>query len=71
MNQGWGIHITEGPNWFMIGMVNFFVVVLSGVAAGLWSLYRHDFQGAFGFAGWIVAVESVVLLVCFAKWNGT
>ena len=70
INEAWGIHINEGPNWFVIGMVNLFMMAISGVAAGLWKLYMDDFQGAFGFAGWIVGVANAVLLVYIARWNG-
>jgi len=51
-------------------MVNLFMMAISGVAAGLWKLYMDDFQGAFGFAGWIVGVANAVLLVYIARWNG-
>jgi hypothetical protein len=69
MNEGWGIHITEGPNWIVIGLVNLFMIGMSGLAAGLWKLYMDDFQGAFGFAGWIIGVVNAILLVYIAKWN--
>lgn len=70
INEGWGIHINEGPNWFVICMVNLIMMVISGIAAGLWKLYTNDFQGAFGFAGWIVGVVNAVLLVYIVRWNG-
>jgi hypothetical protein len=69
INEGWGIHIIEGPNWSLIGMLNLFMIVISGVAAGLWKLYMNDFQGAFGFAAWILMVVNAVLLVYVARWN--
>ncbi|PMD29266.1 hypothetical protein L207DRAFT_261797 [Hyaloscypha variabilis F] len=69
INEGWGIHITEGTNWFTVSLLNLFMMIMSGVAAGLWKLYMDDFQGAFGFAGWIVGVVNAVLLVYIAKWN--
>jgi hypothetical protein len=40
---------------------------MSGVAAGLWKLYKNDFQGGFGFAGWILVVRAAIMLVFFAK----
>jgi hypothetical protein len=71
ISEGWGIHINEGPNWFAIGMVNIFMMVMSGITAGLWKLYMDDFQGAFGFAGWIVGVVNAVLLVYIARLKGS
>jgi hypothetical protein len=69
INYGWGIHINEGPNYFAIGVINIFMMVVSGVAAYLWKYFMDDFQGAFGFAGWIVAVVNGVLVAYIAKWR--
>jgi len=69
INEGWGIHIKEGPNWFAVGMVNVCLMIMSGVAAGLWKYFMNDFQGAFGFAGWIVSVVNAVLVAYIAKWS--
>ncbi|CZR54791.1 uncharacterized protein PAC_04675 [Phialocephala subalpina] len=69
INEGWGIHINEGPNWFAVGMVNVCLMIMSGIAAGLWKYFMDDFQRAFGFAGWIVAVVNAVLVAYIAKWS--
>jgi hypothetical protein len=69
INEGWGIHINEGPNWFTIGTINLFLMIMSGIAAGLWKYFMNDFQGAFGFAGWIVAVVNAALVAYVAKWS--
>lgn len=61
------MHIKEGPNWALVGWVNLLLLALSGVTAGLWKLYIGDFQGAFGFAGWIVAVVNGLLVAWIAK----
>lgn len=66
---GWGIHIDEGPDFAAIFKANFAVLVLSGMAAGLWTLLKHDFQGAFGFACWIIAVVNSLLLAYMFKWR--
>jgi hypothetical protein len=69
INYGWGIHINEGPNYFALGVINIFLMIVSGHAAYLWKYCVHDFQGAFGFAGWIVAVVNGVLVAYIAKWG--
>ncbi|CZR58205.1 uncharacterized protein PAC_08096 [Phialocephala subalpina] len=69
VNYGWGIHINEGPDYFIIGIINFVLLALSGLAAFLWNWYHSDFQGAFGFAGWIVAVVNGVLVAYVVKWQ--
>jgi hypothetical protein len=66
---GWGIHIDEGPNYVAIFWANFIVLVLSGVAALLWNFLEHDFQGAFGFACWIIAVLNSLVMVYVFKWR--
>jgi len=45
------------------------MMIISGVVAYLWEYFRHDFQGAFGFAGWIVAVVNGILVAYIAKWR--
>ena len=66
---GWGIHIEEGPDFAALFKANFLVLVLSGVAAGLWKFFEHDFQGAFGFSSWIVAVLNSLLMAFMFKWK--
>ncbi|KAH6681483.1 hypothetical protein B0J14DRAFT_556902 [Halenospora varia] len=66
---GWGIHIDEGPNFAALFKANFLVLVFSGVAAGLWKFFEHGFQGAFGFACWIVAVLNSLLMAYMFKWK--
>jgi hypothetical protein len=69
VNYGWGVHIKEGPNYFALGLVNIAMMIISGLAAFLWKYSMNDFQGAFGFAGWIVAVVDGVLIAYIAKWQ--
>jgi hypothetical protein len=53
----------------VVGLLIIFMIFMSGVAAGLWTLYKDDFQGAFGFAGWIMGVAGISLSVFLAKCN--
>jgi len=69
MTFGWGVHILEAPDYRNIGMINLCMLILSGVTAYLWKYFTSDFQGAFGFAGWIVAVVNGVLFAYLAKWR--
>jgi hypothetical protein len=69
VTYGWGVHIDEGPNYGVIAWVNFFVLLLSGAAAALWSFYRKDFQGAFGFSSWIIAVLNSLMIGYFFRWK--
>jgi len=64
---GWGIHIDEGPDFAALFKANFLVLLLSGVTALLWKFFEHDFQGAFGFACWIIAVLNSLLMAYMFK----
>jgi hypothetical protein len=66
---GWGIHIDEGPDFAALFLANFVVLLLSGVTASIWTVFKHDFQGAFGFACWIIAVLNSLLMAYMFKWR--
>ncbi|KAL2065847.1 hypothetical protein VTL71DRAFT_3517 [Oculimacula yallundae] len=66
---GWGIHIDEGPDYLKIFILNFAVLGLSGAGALLWSLFKHDFQGAMGLAAWIIMLLNTLMAISVAKWS--
>ncbi|KFY56912.1 hypothetical protein V497_05874 [Pseudogymnoascus sp. VKM F-4516 (FW-969)] len=66
---GWGVHINEGPDYLKVFMLNLVILGVSGVAALLWDIYRHDFQGAMGFAAWIIMLLNTLMAVFIAKWS--
>lgn len=66
---GWGVNIDEGPNYHAIFSVNFLGLVISGIFAIVWSVYKHDFQGAFGFAGWFIAILNTFMLALMYRWR--
>jgi hypothetical protein len=43
--------------------------MLSGVAALIWKFLEKDFQGAFGFACWVIAVLNTVMAELVVKWR--
>lgn len=52
---GWGIQFVEGLNWFTIfisGCLGFFGALVLAMA---WSIVRHDVQGGFAIAGFVLA----------------
>jgi hypothetical protein len=69
LKKGWGIHIVEGPDWVTFFIINLIMAIMSGVAALLWTLYKHDFSGAFTFAAWILMVVNAGMLGYMAKWT--
>ena len=66
---GWGVHIDEGLDYGAVFKANFLVLLVSGAAAWLWDYMRDDFQGAFGFACWIIAVLNSLLMAYMFKWR--
>lgn len=66
---GWGVHIEEGPNYHAIFWMNFLCLVTSGIFAALWTMYKHDFQGAFGFACWFIAIINTFMIALMYRWK--
>jgi hypothetical protein len=66
---GWGIHITEEPNWFAFGLVGVLIVLLSGILSIAYSVLAKDVSGGFGMGAYMVAVQTVVLSTMFLKWR--
>ena len=66
---GWGVHIDEGPNYHVIFWVNFISLVMSGVFATVWSVYKDDFQGGFGFACWFIAILNTFMVALMYRWR--
>lgn len=63
------MHIDEGPDYLKVFILNLVILGVSGVAALLWDRFRHDFQGAMGFAAWIIMFLNTLMIVFVAKWR--
>ena len=62
--EGWGLHYQEGQDFDLLMGVVFIVLVASLLFGVLWSYFKHDVQGAFGVASYMVtAVAAFVALV--------
>lgn len=66
---GWGVHIDEGLNYDLIFWINFFAMMISGIFAVMWTVYRKDFQGAFGFACWFIAALNTLMFALTCGWK--
>ncbi|KFZ13622.1 hypothetical protein V501_03613 [Pseudogymnoascus sp. VKM F-4519 (FW-2642)] len=69
VSYGWGVHIDEGPDYLKVFILNLVILGVSGAAAALWDIYRHDFQGAMGFAAWIIMLLNTLVAIFIAKWS--
>lgn len=59
---GWGIYIREGLNWNKVWAL--MVIAFIGgslIFSILWTVLKHDTQGAFGVASWWLTMCTVVL----------
>ena len=67
---GWGVHFEEGWNWDKIVALELIIVVLGGALfAVLWSVWKHDIQGAFAISAyWLVACHALLGLVARQTW---
>ncbi|KAF2830962.1 hypothetical protein CC86DRAFT_282182, partial [Ophiobolus disseminans] len=62
--EGWGLHYREGQDFEILMGVVAIGLVASFVFAVLWAQFRHDVQGAFSVASYVVtAVAAVVALI--------
>jgi hypothetical protein len=66
---GWGVHIDEGPNYSLIFWINCFGFMISGTFAAVWTVYKKDFQGAFGFACWFIAALNTLMFAFMYRWK--
>ncbi|CAL8581886.1 hypothetical protein XPA_007566 [Xanthoria parietina] len=60
-NIGWGIHLVEGWATTKLWLSALAIFSSSFVFAVAWSVLKHDVQGAFGVAGWLVGLATLGL----------
>lgn len=57
-NIGWGIRLVEGWAITKLWLSALAIFSSSFVFAVAWSVLKHDVQGAFGVAGWLVGLAT-------------
>lgn len=68
---GWGVHIIEGLNKFIVLMCTLAGLLVSGIVSVAWAIARDDVQGGFGIGAWLASVQSVVVMLVVTKWLET
>lgn len=59
---GWGIHLVEGWVVSKLWLLGLLLFVLGSLVFGIcWAVLRHDIQGAFGVAAYMVALIGLVI----------
>lgn len=66
--HGWGLHIIEGPNGAVLTWMIVAGVMVSFLAAVVWSAAMRDVQGGFGIAAFVIAAQST-LMFAFFRYN--
>lgn len=66
---GWGVHILESPDYYVVFMIVFAGLLASGLFAVLWACLRQDIQGGFAVGGYIATVQGALMAAYFAKWS--
>lgn len=66
---GWGIHIIEGLNRFMVLLCTLVILLFSAVVAVVWVVVRDDVQGGVGIGAWLTSVLAVVLMLVLTRWS--
>lgn len=59
---GWGIHLVKGWVMSRLWLLSLAMFVLGSLVFGIcWAVLRHDVQGAFGVAAYMVALVGLVV----------
>jgi hypothetical protein len=69
LTEGWGIEITEGPNWLIFCTVMVIVLVLSGVIAIIYVQFTGDKPTGVAIGAWLTAVQAMAAAAGFFKWT--
>jgi len=69
MNQGWGIHLEEGPDWVLFTVLNLIFLLVSGGIAGIYSWKTKDSQTGVAIGAWLTAVQAAGIAAVFFWWN--
>ena len=66
---GWGIHIIEGLNRFVVLLYTLVILLASAVVAVAWAVVRDDIQGGMGIGAWLTGVQAVALMLVLTRWS--
>ena len=66
---GWGIHIIEAPDYYIISALVLLGLAVSGALAILWAVLMKDVQGAFGIGSYVATVQAAWMATVYFKWS--
>ncbi|KAB8202235.1 hypothetical protein BDV34DRAFT_228561 [Aspergillus parasiticus] len=69
MASGWGIHLEEEPDWLLFAALMFLFLLLSGVAAGIYSWRTGDHPTGVAIGTWLMAVQAMGATALFFWWT--
>ena len=66
---GWGIQITDGPNWFLLCLLMLLCLLISGIVAGVYAHFAKDNQTGVAIGSWLTAVQALGVALLFLRWQ--
>lgn len=60
---GWGLQLEEGPNIKKISIAYFIFVFISFIWGVIWTILKHDIQGAFTISSFMLAIAAPLILI--------
>jgi hypothetical protein len=60
---GWGLQLEEGPNIKKVTIAYLVCVFISVIWGIIWTVLRHDIQGAFTISAFILAIAAPLILI--------
>ena len=68
MNIAWGVEIKEGPNMRVFSLLSLAALLLSGVAAAVFTVLTKDLQSGITFGAWPSTIQDIVLAMQYNRW---
>ena len=65
---GWGVHIIESPDYYVISILVLVGLVISGIASVIWAIFTKDVQGAFTIGSYLVAMQTAWMATLYFGW---
>jgi hypothetical protein len=68
-NHGWGIYLEESPDWPLFAALMCFLLLLSGVVAGIYAWKMDDAQTGVAIGAWLTSVQAMGITAVFFWWS--
>ena len=66
---GWGIHIIESPDYYVVLLTVLVGLIVSGVVAVAVAAVTKDVQSGFGVGSYFASVQAIWMAAMYVKWS--